>query len=205
MWYGKNHVWLGSPFAISDFSFSRLHWTGPTDVQYCCRKQWLQEFHSLVSQVRLCLFVCFGIKRHYFSLRCEFCTLNSQHVSFLPRLINVTIDFQLKAINIQTIINNEIPDCYTFAITVSSSMISNSVNIPQYRNTKDVVFLHANSHMVHAFVVRLWWITGRTAVKLRSVFRTVPPLRSVKTLMWLGVVSDWWLGGIFIYLPLHLF
>uniref|UniRef100_A0A8C7X752 Mucolipin TRP cation channel 1a n=1 Tax=Oryzias sinensis TaxID=183150 RepID=A0A8C7X752_9TELE len=34
------------------------------------------------------------------------------------RLINVTIEFQLKAINIQTIINNEIPDCYTFYITV---------------------------------------------------------------------------------------
>uniref|UniRef100_A0A4W6EDM3 Mucolipin TRP cation channel 1 n=1 Tax=Lates calcarifer TaxID=8187 RepID=A0A4W6EDM3_LATCA len=34
------------------------------------------------------------------------------------QLINVTIDFQLKAINIQTIINNEIPDCYTFAITI---------------------------------------------------------------------------------------
>uniref|UniRef100_A0A8C1ZLT5 Mucolipin 1b n=1 Tax=Cyprinus carpio TaxID=7962 RepID=A0A8C1ZLT5_CYPCA len=36
----------------------------------------------------------------------------------LLRLINVTIQFQLKAINIQTIINNEIPDCYTFSITV---------------------------------------------------------------------------------------
>nr|XP_061829593.1 mucolipin-1-like [Nerophis lumbriciformis] len=34
------------------------------------------------------------------------------------KLINVTIDFQLKAINVQTIINNEIPDCYTFAITI---------------------------------------------------------------------------------------
>uniref|UniRef100_A0A3Q3LMS0 Mucolipin TRP cation channel 1b n=1 Tax=Mastacembelus armatus TaxID=205130 RepID=A0A3Q3LMS0_9TELE len=34
------------------------------------------------------------------------------------KLINVTVDFQLKAINIQTIINNEIPDCYTFAITI---------------------------------------------------------------------------------------
>uniref|UniRef100_A0A6Q2XDT5 Polycystin cation channel PKD1/PKD2 domain-containing protein n=1 Tax=Esox lucius TaxID=8010 RepID=A0A6Q2XDT5_ESOLU len=33
-------------------------------------------------------------------------------------LINVTIQFQLKAINIQTIINNEIPDCYTFLITI---------------------------------------------------------------------------------------
>lgn len=36
------------------------------------------------------------------------------------RLINVTIQFKLKAINIQTIINNEIPDCYTFTITVSA-------------------------------------------------------------------------------------
>ncbi|CAL8315836.1 unnamed protein product [Arctogadus glacialis] len=36
----------------------------------------------------------------------------------IHKLINVTIDFQLKAINIQTIINNEIPDCYTFYITI---------------------------------------------------------------------------------------
>ncbi|KAM9792901.1 mucolipin-1a [Neosynchiropus ocellatus] len=34
------------------------------------------------------------------------------------KFINVTIDFQLKAINLQTIINNEIPDCYTFHITI---------------------------------------------------------------------------------------
>ncbi|KAL0993029.1 hypothetical protein UPYG_G00102380 [Umbra pygmaea] len=34
------------------------------------------------------------------------------------KLINVTIQFQLKAINIQSILNNEIPDCYTFAITI---------------------------------------------------------------------------------------
>uniref|UniRef100_A0A8C4IJS6 Mucolipin TRP cation channel 1a n=1 Tax=Dicentrarchus labrax TaxID=13489 RepID=A0A8C4IJS6_DICLA len=34
------------------------------------------------------------------------------------KFINVTIEFQLKAINIQTIINNEIPDCYTFHITI---------------------------------------------------------------------------------------
>lgn len=34
------------------------------------------------------------------------------------KLINVTIDFKLKAINIQSIINNEIPDCYTFSVTI---------------------------------------------------------------------------------------
>ncbi|NXJ72520.1 MCLN1 protein, partial [Rostratula benghalensis] len=35
------------------------------------------------------------------------------------KLINVTIQFKLKAINIQTIINDEIPDCYTFAVTIT--------------------------------------------------------------------------------------
>ncbi|CAG06112.1 unnamed protein product, partial [Tetraodon nigroviridis] len=34
------------------------------------------------------------------------------------KFINITIDFQLKAINLQTIINNEIPDCYTFYISI---------------------------------------------------------------------------------------
>uniref|UniRef100_A0A8C6IPT6 Mucolipin extracytosolic domain-containing protein n=1 Tax=Melopsittacus undulatus TaxID=13146 RepID=A0A8C6IPT6_MELUD len=43
-------------------------------------------------------------------------TLHEPHCP-LHRLINVTIQFKLKAINIQTIINNEIPDCYTFTIT----------------------------------------------------------------------------------------
>lgn len=36
-----------------------------------------------------------------------------------PRLINVTIHFQLKTINLQSLINNEIPDCYTFSVLVS--------------------------------------------------------------------------------------
>lgn len=36
------------------------------------------------------------------------------------RLINVTIHFQLKTINLQSLINNEIPDCYTFSILVSN-------------------------------------------------------------------------------------
>lgn len=34
-----------------------------------------------------------------------------------PRLINVTIHFQLKTINLQSLINNEIPDCYTFSVS----------------------------------------------------------------------------------------
>ncbi|XP_040003237.1 mucolipin-1a isoform X2 [Xiphias gladius] len=47
--------------------------------------------------------------------------LSSSYKNFtlkFHKLINVTIEFQLKAINIQTIINNEIPDCYTFYITI---------------------------------------------------------------------------------------
>ncbi|KAM9313485.1 mucolipin-1 [Gastrophryne carolinensis] len=46
---------------------------------------------------------------------------NSDYKNFtikFHKLINITVQFQLKAINIQTIINNEIPDCYTFAITI---------------------------------------------------------------------------------------
>ncbi|KAK7940156.1 hypothetical protein WMY93_003482 [Mugilogobius chulae] len=46
---------------------------------------------------------------------------NSDYKNFtlkFYKLINVTIDFQLKAINIQTILNNEIPDCYTFSIMI---------------------------------------------------------------------------------------
>ncbi|XP_071274721.1 mucolipin-1 isoform X1 [Agelaius tricolor] len=35
------------------------------------------------------------------------------------RLINITVEFQLKAINIQTLLNHEIPDCYTFSVTVT--------------------------------------------------------------------------------------
>ncbi|XP_062244439.1 mucolipin-1-like [Platichthys flesus] len=48
-------------------------------------------------------------------------SLSSNYKNFtlkFHKLINVTIEFQLKAINIQTIINNEIPDCYTFYITI---------------------------------------------------------------------------------------
>uniref|UniRef100_U3JBB7 Uncharacterized protein n=1 Tax=Ficedula albicollis TaxID=59894 RepID=U3JBB7_FICAL len=40
-------------------------------------------------------------------------------VSLSPQLINVTVEFQLKAINIQTLLNHEIPDCYTFSVTVT--------------------------------------------------------------------------------------
>ncbi|XP_029917356.1 mucolipin-1a isoform X2 [Myripristis murdjan] len=47
--------------------------------------------------------------------------LSSSYKNFtlkFHKLINVTIEFQLKAINIQTIINHVIPDCYTFYITI---------------------------------------------------------------------------------------
>uniref|UniRef100_A0A672M2F7 Mucolipin-1-like n=1 Tax=Sinocyclocheilus grahami TaxID=75366 RepID=A0A672M2F7_SINGR len=43
---------------------------------------------------------------------------NSYALRDICGLINVTIQFQLKAINLQTIIHNEIPDCYTFFIMI---------------------------------------------------------------------------------------
>ncbi|XP_078387272.1 mucolipin-1a isoform X1 [Cetorhinus maximus] len=46
-------------------------------------------------------------------------TLNYRNITLkFYKLINVSIRFKLKAINIQTIINHEIPDCYTFQILI---------------------------------------------------------------------------------------
>ncbi|KAJ8792992.1 hypothetical protein J1605_003960 [Eschrichtius robustus] len=42
------------------------------------------------------------------------------------KLINVTIHFQLKTINLQSLINNEIPDCYTFSILVSPQRLGSA-------------------------------------------------------------------------------
>ncbi|XP_024601815.1 mucolipin-1 [Neophocaena asiaeorientalis asiaeorientalis] len=47
-----------------------------------------------------------------------------------PRLINVTIHFQLKTINLQSLINNEIPDCYTFSIQITFDNKAHSGRIP---------------------------------------------------------------------------
>lgn len=59
-----------------------------------------------------------------------FTPLESFHqVFFSDRLVNVTIQFKLKAINIQTIINNEIPDCYTFSITVSGCTCASRLSL----------------------------------------------------------------------------
>ncbi|XP_043835046.1 mucolipin-1 isoform X5 [Dromiciops gliroides] len=46
------------------------------------------------------------------------------------KLINVTIRFQLKTINLQTIINNEIPDCYTFTILITFDNKAHSGRVP---------------------------------------------------------------------------
>uniref|UniRef100_A0A3B5PVU9 Mucolipin TRP cation channel 1 n=1 Tax=Xiphophorus maculatus TaxID=8083 RepID=A0A3B5PVU9_XIPMA len=77
------------------------------------------------------------------------------------KLINVTVDFQLKAINIQTIINNEIPDCYTFAITIAFDnkahsgqikiLLQNQASIKECKDTN--VSGHAESYAREFFDV----------------------------------------------------
>ncbi|KAK2087217.1 Mucolipin-1 [Saguinus oedipus] len=52
------------------------------------------------------------------------------HPSLLPRLINVTIHFRLKTINLQSLINNEIPDCYTFSVLITFDNKAHSGRIP---------------------------------------------------------------------------
>ncbi|XP_016072933.1 PREDICTED: mucolipin-1 isoform X4 [Miniopterus natalensis] len=46
------------------------------------------------------------------------------------KLINVTIHFQLKTINLQSLINNEIPDCYTFSILITFDNKAYSGRVP---------------------------------------------------------------------------
>ncbi|KAF4014662.1 hypothetical protein G4228_006582, partial [Cervus hanglu yarkandensis] len=46
------------------------------------------------------------------------------------KLINVTIHFQLKTINLQSLINNEIPDCYTFSILITFDNKAHSGRVP---------------------------------------------------------------------------
>ncbi|XP_060037606.1 mucolipin-1 isoform X1 [Erinaceus europaeus] len=46
------------------------------------------------------------------------------------KLINVTIRFQLKTINLQSLINNEIPDCYTFTVLITFDNKAHSGRVP---------------------------------------------------------------------------
>uniref|UniRef100_A0A7N6BC26 Polycystin cation channel PKD1/PKD2 domain-containing protein n=1 Tax=Anabas testudineus TaxID=64144 RepID=A0A7N6BC26_ANATE len=91
-------------------------------------------------------------------------SFESSYKNFTPKyykLINVTIEFQLKAINLQTIINNEIPDCYTFHIKVimDNKAHSGKVNIrlenqASIKECKDPsVSGHADSYSRLAFDV----------------------------------------------------
>uniref|UniRef100_A0A7N6BKD4 Mucolipin extracytosolic domain-containing protein n=1 Tax=Anabas testudineus TaxID=64144 RepID=A0A7N6BKD4_ANATE len=91
-------------------------------------------------------------------------SFESSYKNFTPKyykLINVTIEFQLKAINLQTIINNEIPDCYTFHIKIvmDNKAHSGKVNIrlenqASIKECKDPsVSGHADSYSRLAFDV----------------------------------------------------
>uniref|UniRef100_A0A7N9CNH9 Mucolipin TRP cation channel 1 n=1 Tax=Macaca fascicularis TaxID=9541 RepID=A0A7N9CNH9_MACFA len=46
------------------------------------------------------------------------------------KLVNVTIHFRLKTINLQSLINNEIPDCYTFSVLITFDNKAHSGRIP---------------------------------------------------------------------------
>ncbi|KAF5909235.1 mucolipin-1-like, partial [Clarias magur] len=96
------------------------------------------------------------------------------------KLINVTIQFQLKAINLQTIINNEIPDCYTFVITIVLDnkahsgkvkiSLDNQVSIQECRDPS--VSGHAESYTRVAFDVVVALICGLSLVLCgRSIVR----------------------------------
>ncbi|MCI4393779.1 hypothetical protein PGIGA_G00161380 [Pangasianodon gigas] len=98
------------------------------------------------------------------------------------KLINVTIQFQLKAINLQTIINNEIPDCYTFIITIVLDnkahsgkvkiSLDNQVSIKECRDPS--VSGHAENYTRVAFDVAVAMICGLSLVLCgRSILRGI--------------------------------
>ncbi|XP_027011758.1 mucolipin-1a [Tachysurus fulvidraco] len=81
------------------------------------------------------------------------------------KLINVTIQFQLKAINLQSIINNEIPDCYTFLITIMLDnkahsgkvkiSLDNEVSIKECKDPSVSGHAESNSRLAFDVVVGL--------------------------------------------------
>ncbi|TSK17930.1 Mucolipin-1 [Bagarius yarrelli] len=98
------------------------------------------------------------------------------------KLINVTIQFQLKAINLQTIINNEIPDCYTFLITILLDnkahsgkvriSLDNQVTIKECRDPS--VSGHAESYTRVAFDVAVALVCVLSLVLCgRSILRGI--------------------------------
>ncbi|KAF4075213.1 hypothetical protein AMELA_G00231880 [Ameiurus melas] len=98
------------------------------------------------------------------------------------KLINVTIQFQLKAINLQTIINNEIPDCYTFVITIVLDnkahsgkvkiSLENQVSIKECKDPS--VSGHAESYTRVAFDVVVAVMCALSLVLCgRSIFRGI--------------------------------
>ncbi|XP_040043181.2 mucolipin-1a [Gasterosteus aculeatus] len=98
------------------------------------------------------------------------------------KLVNVTIEFKLKAINIQTIINNEIPDCYTFHITIvldnkaHSGMVKirleNEASIKECRDPS--VSGHAESYTRLAFDVAVALVCALSLLLCgRSILRGI--------------------------------
>ncbi|KAK7175479.1 hypothetical protein R3I93_002404 [Phoxinus phoxinus] len=111
------------------------------------------------------------LQNHYKNLNLNF-----------QKLINVTVQFQLKAINIQTIINNEIPDCYTFSITILFDnkahsgkvklSLLNEVSIKECRDPN--VSGHADSYARVAFDVLVAVVCGLSLVLCgRSILRGI--------------------------------
>ncbi|XP_028817596.1 mucolipin-2 isoform X2 [Denticeps clupeoides] len=77
------------------------------------------------------------------------------------RLVNIDVTFQLKAINLQTIRSNSLPDCYTFAVTITFDNQCHSGKVKIYldintltrecRNWKITGTAHKNTHYHLAF------------------------------------------------------
>uniref|UniRef100_A0A673G4U7 Mucolipin 1b n=1 Tax=Sinocyclocheilus rhinocerous TaxID=307959 RepID=A0A673G4U7_9TELE len=145
----------------------------------------LQLLKIIIVTVQL---VLFGLSNQMVVAFKEENTDSFKHLSSLSvfrsllRLINVTIQFQLKAIHIQTIINNEIPDCYTFSITIlfdnkahSGKVKLSLLNEASIKECRDPnVSGHADSYARVAFDVLVAVVCGLSLVLCgRSILRGI--------------------------------
>ncbi|KAF4080745.1 hypothetical protein AMELA_G00174790 [Ameiurus melas] len=98
------------------------------------------------------------------------------------KLINVTIEFKLKAINIQTIINNELPDCYTFSVTILFDNRAHSGKVKISLHNQAVIRVcrdpsvsgHKENHLRVAFDVLVAIVCGLSlALCGRSILRGI--------------------------------
>ncbi|XP_078538279.1 mucolipin-1 isoform X1 [Lissotriton helveticus] len=141
--------------------YAYVHGNGPNQsalllCQQYYRKGSIDPANDTFSIDPIIISECIGLEPfEHLSSPEEYAAVYSNLTLKFHKLINVTIQFKLKAINIQTIINNEIPDCYTFTITITFDnkahsgrvkiLLDNQAHIKECKDPS--VYGHGDNHL----------------------------------------------------------